>query len=166
MPDPSPTVTRRDPYPAFCFKIVFTDLQEIDASFFKSVSGLRSETEVIPVRAGGVNGVNSQAPLNLVGGIKWSPIVLKQGFSSSTKLLEWRESWVAGPGAGRLIRTDGSIIQLNTQLQAVKVWDFKQAWPSKWELGEFDASKNELQIETLELVHEGLSFNAMKSSLE
>jgi phage tail-like protein len=158
------SVKRKDPLPVFCFQVIFTDLKDIDKNYFKSVSGLRSETEVIPVRAGGANATT----YNLVGAIKWSPIVLKQGFTVSTKLLDWRESWVAGPfGTGKKpFRTDGSIIQLDTALKAVAVWDFKRAWPSKWELGDFDASKNELQIESLEIVHEGLTYNATNSGLE
>jgi len=39
----------------------------------------------------------------------------------------------------------------------------REAWPSKWELGELDASKNELSIETLELTHEGLSYQATEA---
>jgi phage tail-like protein len=35
-------------------------------------------------------------------------------------------------------------------------WTFVRGWPVKWELSEFDASKNELAIETLEIAHEGL----------
>ena len=157
MPPPNPTVKRKDPFPTFCFKVVFHDLKGIDDAYFKSVSGLRSETEVIPVRAGGTN----NRGFNLVGAVKWSPIVLKQGFAS-TALLAWRRAWTLlgandpppPPGA---IRTDLSIIQLDTALKGGPTWTFEKAWPSKWELGEFDASKSELQIETLELVHEHMS---------
>jgi phage tail-like protein len=132
----------------------FTSLPGNVETFFKSASGLRYETEVVPVRAGGAN----DTTFNLVGGMKWSPLVLKQGFTSSSGLLAWREKWTKGPG--QMTRSDGSIIQLDTALKPKAQWDFVRGWPSKWEIGEFDAGKNELAIETLEISHEGLKFTA------
>jgi phage tail-like protein len=143
------TTVRRDPLPVFCFWVRFNSLPKNVETYFKSVSGLRYETEVIPVRAGGVN----DTTFNLVGGMKWSPLVLKQGFTSGSALLEWREKWTSG---SEMTRSGGSIIQLDTALKPQAQWDFVRAWPSKWEMGEFDASKNELAIETLEISHEGL----------
>ena len=143
------TTDRRDPLPVFCFWVRFTNLPGNVETYFKSVSGLRYETEVIPVRAGGAN----DTTFNLVGGMKWSPLVLKQGFTSSSALLQWREKWTSGE---EMTRSGGSIIQLDTALQPQAQWDFVRGWPSKWEIGEFDASKNELAIETLEISHEGL----------
>lgn len=150
----SKDTVRRDPLPVFCFWVVIPSLMDdVDTEklFFKSVSGLRYETEIVPVRAGGAN----DTTFNLVGATKWSPLVLKQGFTKGSKLLEWREKWITGQ---EMTRVDGSIIQLDTALNAVGQWDFVRGWPSKWELGEFDASKSELAIETLEIAHDGLKF--------
>jgi len=145
--------TRRDPLPSFCFHVI-VDLfgpSDADKVFFKSVGGLRYEQEVIPVRAGGVNNTT----FNLVGGMKWAPLVLKQGFTNGSKLAAWREKWTLGK---TMERSRGTIIQLDTAMQPRAQWTFVRAWPSKWEIGELDASKNELTIETLELSHEGLTF--------
>lgn len=148
MGDPA---QRKDPLPVFCFKVQIDGLgSEV---FFKSVGGLRYETEVVPVREGGQNATTFQ----LVGATKWSNLVLKQGFtrdSGSTGLLAWRESWIGKAG----VRKGGKIIQLDTALNEKASWSFFRGWPLKWEIGEFDASKNELSIETLEIAHEGLSF--------
>jgi phage tail-like protein len=89
----------------------------------------------------------------LPGATKWSPLVLKQGFTGSSDLLKWREQWINGQMTR--IQT-GKIIQLNTALQPMQSWTFFQGWPSKWEISEFDASKSELSIETLEITHHGL----------
>lgn len=149
------STNRRDPLPVFCFWVRLDALgpSESDKAFFKSVSGLRYEQEVIPVRAGGVN----DTTFNLVGGIKWGPLVLKQGFTNGSKLAAWRENWTSG----KMTRSNGSIIQLDTALQPRAQWNFFNAWPSKWEMGELDASKNELAIETLELSHEGLTYTSL-----
>jgi phage tail-like protein len=132
----------------------FTSLQGTVESFFKSVGGLRIEHEVVPVRAGGAN----DTTFNLVGAMKWSNLVFKQGFTSSSGLLAWREKWTKGD----MKRTDGSIIQLDTALTETAQWDFVRGWPTKWEMAELDASKNELAIETLEIAHEGLKYTKLK----
>ena len=143
------TSDRRDPLPVFCFSVKGLD------AFFKSVSGLKYETESIPVREGGVN----DTTFMLVGATKWAPLVLKNGFTSSSALLDWREQWMGG---SKLTRVSGSITQLNTALEPVAQWDFFRGWPTKWEISEFDASKSELAIETLEITHEGLKYKKLK----
>ena len=142
---------RKDPLPIFCFKIELPELKGVGEAFFKSVSGLRYETEVVPVREGGANDTTFQLP----GATKWSNIVLKQGFTGSSALLEWRERWIK---MSEMTRVNGKIIQLDTALKPVAKWSFKNGWPCKWEMAEFDASKSELAIETLEIAHEGISF--------
>jgi len=82
--------------------------------------------------------------------------VLKQGFtkeSSASGMLRWRKDWLQ-PGGGA--RQDVVISQLDTALQAQVTWTCTRGWPVKWEISEFDASKNELSIETLEIAHEGI----------
>jgi len=149
---PTKSAQRQDPLPGFCFLVSFTQLKGTVDSYFKSVSGLRSETEVIPVRAGGAN----DTTFNLVGGTKWSPLVLKQGFMTGSKLLEWREKWVTGGSKENMVRSGGTIVLLDTAYKAKATWQFYNGWPSKWEIGEFDASKSELSIETLEISHDGI----------
>ncbi|HVV84831.1 MAG TPA: phage tail protein [Kofleriaceae bacterium] len=142
---------RKDPYLAFCFKVT-VDIPGIGEAngFFKSVGGLESETEVVPYREGGVNDTTHQ----LVGAVKWKNIVLKRGFCGP-ELAQWRQAWANGPGP----RTTGTIQQLAADgSTVVATWTFKEGWPSKWSLSELDASKSEISIETLEIVHEGLKF--------
>ncbi|HTR55496.1 MAG TPA: phage tail protein [Kofleriaceae bacterium] len=143
---------RNDPLPVFCFQVTFTDLSPAPSdAFFKSVGGLRYETEVIPVRAGGANDTTYQ----LVGATKWSNLVLKQGFTGDGKLLAWRETWLSGT---TMKRSGGTITQLDTAFQPRAQWQWFGGWPCKWEIGEFDASKSEVAIETLELAINRLVF--------
>lgn len=135
---------RKDPLPVFCFYVNIDGLK----AFFKSVSGLKYETESIPVREGGVNDTTWM----LVGATKWSPLVFKNGFAGKGDLLKWREEWVSG----KMGRLGGTISQLDTAMNPVVGWQFVGGWPTKWELGELDAAKSELAIETLEITHHGL----------
>jgi phage tail-like protein len=153
------TGKRRDPLPAFCFLV---DLKisgdAAEQAFFKSVSGLSSEAEVVEVREGGVN----DTTFKLVGPMKWKNLVFKQGFvalsaQQPSSLLSWREKWMSGV-AKNMVRSTGKITMLDTALKEMATWTFYRGWPVKWEIGELDASKNELAIETLEIAHEGLKF--------
>ena len=114
-------------------------------AFFKSVSGLKAENEVLEYREGGVN----TCVRKLVGGVKWPNLVLKQGFTGDARLWKWRES---------LTRINGFIAQLGANGKPICLWQFVQGWPVKWEGPDYDAGKNELSIETIEIAHEGLFF--------
>jgi phage tail-like protein len=141
---------RNDPLPVFSF---WVDLGMGGQAYFKGVAGLRYETEVVPVRAGGVN----DTTYNLVGATKWTNLVFKQGFTKSSALIQWRQEWMQG----KMNRIGGTITQLDTALQPKAQWTFVRGWPCKWYIAEFDASKSELAIETLEIAHDGLTFKAM-----
>ncbi len=147
---------RQDPLTAFCFSLQIAGIVEAGEAFFKSVGGLKSESEVVPYREGGLNSHTHQ----LVGAIKWPNLVLKRGFVAKTgyKLLEWRQTWVRDDPRVQLKRLSGKIIQLDSQMQEVCSWVFYDGWPCKWEGPDYDASKTELAIETVEIAHSGLFF--------
>jgi len=144
---------RNDPLPVFSFLV---DLGMDGQAYFKGVAGLRYETEVIPVRAGGVN----DTTYNLVGATKWTNLVFKQGFTKSSALIKWRQGWMSGKQEN-MNRIGGTITQLDTALNKQAQWTFVRGWPCKWDIAEFDASKSELAIETLEIAHDGLTYVAL-----
>lgn len=148
-------MTRIQPLPVFCFHVSL-DFSggATGVAFFKSVGGLKYETEVVPVREGGVNDTTWQ----LVGATKWSNLILKQGYTGSSKLLEWREAWL--DREKDKVRINGTITQLDGNLCEKAKWKFVKGWPVKWELAELDATKSELAIETLEIAHHGLKWEA------
>jgi len=59
-----------------------------------------------------------------------------------------------------MVRHSGKITQLDSALNPVCSWSFTGGFPVKWEISEFDASKNEVAIETLEIAHNGLTYQA------
>ena len=64
----------------------------------------------------------------------------------------WRKRW----SSGKVERTNGSIILLDdTGAEKVR-WNFREAWPTKWTGPSFNATGNDVAIETLEIAHEGL----------
>ena len=155
---------RHDPHATFCFSVELT-IPGFSASgpqaFFKSVSGLRSEAEPIPYKEGGVNTYTHQ----LIGITKYPNIVLKKGFTADPVFIQWRWEFLPEKDEpGRQLKLqNGKIKQLNSRLEPVFIWHFEKAWPLKWEGPEFDAHKNELSIETIEICHQQLRFEAVKS---
>jgi len=147
-------MARKDPLPAFCFKVTVSIAGASNGeAFFKSVGGISMETEVTEYRAGGVNDLTYK----LVGATKWKNLVLKRGFTASRELLQWREAWLKA--SGTKTRATITIEQMDTDLKTSKYkWVFVEGWPVKWELSEYDAGKNEISIETLEIAHHGIRF--------
>lgn len=144
-------MSRRDPYLAFCFRVNITNAGLTDATgLFKSVSGLSFETEVVDFKEGGVNDMTHK----LLGGTKFKNIVLKRGFSGN-EFADWWKKWQAPSSKPQ--RVSGTIEQLDTKGGVLASWQFVGGWPCKYEVSEFDASKNEVTIETLEIAHQGLT---------
>ncbi len=138
---------RKDPLPAFVFSV---KIDGLGTAFFKSAGGLSYEVEATPIKEGGVNDTTWQVP----GSVKWKNITLKRGFTADSELLKWRNDWMAG----KMSRKNVVITQLDSALNEVAKWTAKDGFPMKWELSEYDASKNEVAIETLEIAHHGLTF--------
>lgn len=117
--------------------------------YFKECSGLGSETEVVEFREGGETGIVRKLP----GRVKYSDITLKRGISADLTLWNWREDVIAGEDG---FRSQGRIRMLNQSGVEVAAWTLSGAWPSKVSGPELNADGNEVAIESIVLVHEGL----------
>ncbi len=151
---------RNDPLTTFCFRLILNipDQEQAEA-YFQSVSGLKIESEVVSFKEGGLNHSTRQ----LVGPTKWPNIVLRRGFTGGNfHLLKWRLKWLRQAGEDDnefLKRASGRVVQLDSRFQEKCSWRFVGGWPCVWEGPEYDATKSELAIETLEIAHEGLEFH-------
>jgi phage tail-like protein len=134
--------TRTDPVPGFIFRVELNGT----TGFFRSVSGLAVEKEVIEFQEGGLNYTIHKRP----GATKWPNLVLKRGFTGDMSLYDWFMS-----GA----RVSGKITMLDARMVEIVTFQFKNGFPAKWQGPELDASKNEIAIETLEIAHDGLSMS-------
>jgi phage tail-like protein len=146
------TGRRREAYGAYFFGVEIEGVQE---AFFRSCSGLQSEAEVVAVQEGGINEFEHK----LIGRTKLSNIVLKQGFANSF-LWQKRLQFVNSDPGTSLQRFSGTIIQFGPGGNRAHSWQFANAWICKWEGPDFDATKNEISIESIEIAHEGLTYKA------
>lgn len=140
---------RNDPYAVFNFII---EIDGIESAGFSECSGLTTDTDVIDYREGN-EGLNVR---KLPGLRKYTNIVLKRGMTNDLSLWEWRKQVIGGI----VERKAGSIILLDEVGTEVRRWNFREAWPSKWEGSALNSKTNESFIETLELVHEGVEIDS------
>ncbi|MGZ7031789.1 MAG: phage tail protein, partial [Thermoanaerobaculia bacterium] len=97
-------------------------------AFFKSVEGLKSETEVIEIREGGDNGAVHKAP----GRTTYSNIKLARAVSSDTSVATWRKQ--VEDGQIEPARRSGAIVLLDKSNREVARWNIVNAWPSAIEI--------------------------------
>jgi phage tail-like protein len=115
---------------------------------FMECSGLEMTLEVKDFEEGGNNGYVHKFPTRM----KWSNIVLKKGLGVGTGLWDWHYSFVEGKGK----RRDGMISLLNDLKIPVVVWYFRRGLPLKYTGPSLNATQNNVAIESVEIVHEGI----------
>ncbi len=144
-----PTGERKDPYAGFNFII---EIDGITMAAFSECSGLSTNTDPIEYRYG-----SDDITVRKIPGLKkFSNITLKRGMTKDLQLWKWRKTVLDGATE----RKAGSIVLLNEAREPAMRWNFKDAWPTKWEGPAMKATGNEVAIETLEIAHEGLDLES------
>jgi phage tail-like protein len=141
------TGDRRDPYRSFNFQLV---IDGVPLGAFSECSGLTAEGDPVDYREGTDVIPNVR---KLVGLRKYANIMLKRGYTQDKSLWQWFVAIVNGIPDRRNI----TIVLLNEQRQPVMRWHAESAWINKIEGPSFKASGNEVAMESVELVHEGLT---------
>ena len=118
---------------------------------FTEVSGLDVESEVVEYREGSSR---EYSKLKMPGMQKYSNITLKRGtFKSDNEYFKWWNT----VKLNTIERRDVTISLLNENHEPVVTWKIKNAWPNKIQSTDLKADGNEVAIESMELVHEGLT---------
>jgi phage tail-like protein len=86
------------------------------------------------------------------GLIKYGNITLKWGVTDSLDLYNWRKLVEDGKMADA--RSNIAVVILDEEGNPKSRWEFEQAWPTKYDAPDLNATGNEIAIETLEIVHE------------
>lgn len=118
---------------------------------FTEVSGLEVTTEKIEYR----DGTSPEYVKILMPGMQEnSQIELKRGtFAGDNEFYEWWNT----VSLNTIERHDITISLLNEAHEPVVVWKIKNAWPTKVTSTDLNSTGNEVAIESLSLVHEGLT---------
>ena len=139
-----------DPIVGFHFAV---EVQGVVTGYFTECSGLGSETETIEHKVMNEAGT-AEIVMKIPGRMKWEDITLKRGITTNMDVWDWRAQVENGDVEGA--RKSGSITMFNQQLAPVARWDFERAWPSKVTGPQPKSDSNEVAIEEMTIVHEGI----------
>jgi phage tail-like protein len=140
-------IRKEDPYLSFKFRV---ELGSIFIGGFSEVSGLQVEIETEDYREGGMN----EYIHKLAGPARYpSNLILKHGLLDADQLWEWQQEIVQGA----VNRQTTSIILMNSAGQPQWRWNFRDAYPVRWSGPDLRAGSAEVALETLELVHRGMT---------
>jgi phage tail-like protein len=119
---------------------------------FRECSGIGSESEVIEYKAASQKDYNTIAAIP--GRLKWQKINLKRGITDSMEAWTWRK--LVEDGKVAEARADGTVTMVSQDGVIMAQWTFDFAWPTKITGPSLNSSSNEVGLEELEIVHEGL----------
>ena len=140
-----------DPFVSFHFRVKIPHLGDID--YFTELSGL--EMKVPSVQSVTVNAQGMRVYRQIPGvSVEFGDIVLKRAVTDNTKIWEWRR--MVEEGKVDEARCDGTIEMLNMAGEVVASWTFANGWPSQVSGPALNAESDEVSIEEVTIVHEGL----------
>jgi phage tail-like protein len=139
-----------DPFRAFNFRI---EIDGVSVGAFSEVSGLVSEIDSVDYR----EGTDTQLTLRkLPAMFKHNNITLKNGYSGNRELWDWYRAIQSGVPDRRGV----ALILMDEQRQDVMRWSLENAWIRKIEGPTFKASANDVAMQSLEIIHEGITLEA------
>ena len=144
------TDARNDPYRAFNFVV---EIDGLPRGAFSEVSGLSAEITAVEYREGTDKQPN---PREMPGQVKFSNLVFKRGYTADKTLWQWYTNIFNGQPDRRNV----TVVLLNERREQVLRWNAENAWIRKIEGPSLKASANDVAMESMELVHEGLTLES------
>lgn len=142
-------MARNDPLRNFRFRL---EIGGINEAHFSEVTGFDSTVDAIDYREGD----DPTHVRKLPGLTKYSPVTLKRGITDSMDLYNWYNDIVAG----KIRRETVAIVVLDEEGKDKARFEITEAWPSKYDPMDLNAKGNDVSIETMELVNEGIKRTA------
>jgi phage tail-like protein len=138
---------KNDPLRNFRFRV---EIDNTQVAGFSEVHTGASVTEVVEYR----EGTDPARIRKLPGLTRYGNITLKAGVTHSLELYNWRKQVIAGDIASA--RRQVAIIVQDEGGTDQARWVVREAWPSVYDASDLNAKGNEVLIELLELVNEGI----------
>jgi phage tail-like protein len=129
------------------------EIDGVTIAQFKEVSGISAEIQTIEHRANTVAGL----PLlkKLPGAKKYGDLTLKRGRTDNKALWDWLKQ--VQDGNVTAARKNGSVTLFDYSHGEVSRFNFINAWPSKVSIGSLNAGGNDILLEEVTIVHDGLT---------
>lgn len=141
------TDQRADPYRGYNFLL---EIDRVPRGAFSEVGGLTADGDSVDYREGS----DMQPNVRKLSGLrKFVNLTLKRGYTQDRSLWQWYVNVMNGVDDRRNV----TIVLLNERREPVLRWHVENAWINKIEGPSLKASSNDVAMESLELVHEGLT---------
>lgn len=118
---------------------------------FSEISGLEASMAPKAHKEGGRN----WGEVQLSGPTTFPPVILKRGMTELADLWNWFEATTLAANYG--LRYSGRIDVYTPAGEPAWSWELTQALPTKFKGPDLSATANQVAIEELHLVHEGLA---------
>jgi phage tail-like protein len=138
---------RNDPLRNFRFRL---EIDQITQGYFSEVTIGETTTEPIDYR----EGTDPTHVRKLSGLTKYGNISLKWGVTDSVELYNWYKAVVAAGAVDN--RKNVKIVVVDEAGADKASFLISEAWPTKYDPSDLNAKGNEVFIELLELVNEGI----------
>jgi len=140
-------MARNDPWRNARF---FLEIGGINIAGFREATIPDTSSDPIEYREG------NEAPTvrKIPGLIKYSNISLKRGITDSKELYDWYKQVVDGKFEDA--RREISIVLQDEEGNEATRWNFVNAWPTKYDAPDMNATAGEIAIEALDIAHEGM----------
>lgn len=139
----------------FHFRVNFTlsSAKSVDVQF-QSVTGLDSSIDTETIREGGENRFEHVIPTRR----KYGPLILKRGLlgPNSSGVTAWLKQTFDDEQYQTLPTVN--IYLLGESHTPILHWTINNVWPRSWKIGELNAERGEVLLETLELNYNRLIF--------
>ena len=120
--------------------------------YFTKCEGLGSTTAVVDHKV--VTEDGRDLIKKIPGRLEWGDIVLTRGITANMDFWTWRKQ--VEDGKVGEARKNGSIIMYDQSNTEVARWNFVNGWPSKLDGPSLSSEGNEVSVESLTIVHEGI----------
>jgi phage tail-like protein len=138
---------RTDPYRGYNFML---EIDNVPKGAFAEVGGLTAEGDSVDYR----EGTDMQSNVRKLPGMrKYTNVTLKRGTTQDKSLWQWYTNIMNGVADRRSV----TIVLLDEARKPALRWHCENAWINKIEGPSLKASGNEVAMESVELVHEGLT---------
>jgi phage tail-like protein len=144
-------MARDDPFRNFKFRI---EIDGVAEAAFSEVAIGETSTEAIDYR----EGTEPNHVRKLPGMTKYGNITLKRGVTDSQVIYQWHKDIVDGKIGDK--RKSITIVVIDEAGKDKARFVVSECWPTKYDPSDLNAKGNEVFIELLELVNEGIERRA------
>lgn len=138
---------RKNPYRNFRFLV---EIDGIVQAGFSEVTVPDTSTDVVEYREG-----SEEPRLRKLSGLnKFGNVTLKWGTTDSLEFFNWRK--LVMQGKMKDARKNMAVILMDEEGNPAARWEFENAWPNKYDPADLNAKGNDVAIESVEIVHEGM----------